>query len=173
MLAYLFFHHLRSGTDSCDYEEGLRRFHAALAEAGVAGFAGSKSFHVGDEYCDWYLVESSAVLDALNDAAVSGARSAKHDAVAHHATDFAGKLLKLVDGMHDLEGGFEIRFSKPRGMSYPELYRSLKPFTDRPHTSLWRRMMVLGPPPEFCLLSRFETELAKEFEPQVLIRDPV
>lgn len=159
--------------DPRDYEEGLRRFHAALADAMVPGFGGSRTYRLGDGYCDWYLVENSAALDALNDAAVSGARSSLHDAVARHATDSAGKLLKLAAGPYDPDAGYEIRFSKPGGMTYPELYKLLKPWTDRTDVSLWRRMLVLGPPPEFCLLSRSEQKLPAEVQPEVLIRDAV
>lgn len=173
MLAYLFFHRPSADVDTAEYEQGMRDFHAALAEVGVAGFDGSRTYRVGGEYCDWYLVETSAALDVLNEAAVSGARSSPHDAVARHATDFRGKLMKLVAGIYHADARHEIRFSKPRGMTYPDLYGQLKRWTDRPDVSLWRRMMVLGPAPEFCLVARSEVELPTELEPQGLIRDPV
>lgn len=167
MLAYLFFHRPSSEVDTRAYEDGLRRFHAALAGAGVAGFKGSRTYRVGGAYCDWYLVETSGALDQLNDAAVSGARSPAHDAVAHQARDFAGKLLKLTAGDHDPGASFEIRFSKPRGLSYPELYRRLEPWTQRRGVSVWRRMLVLGPPPEFCMLAGTHEKLPPDLEPEV------
>jgi hypothetical protein len=34
-------------------------------------------------------------------------------------------------------------------------------------------MMVLGPPPEFCLLSPAEVELPRELRPEVLRREAV
>lgn len=173
MIAYLFFHHVAVGADATEYEDGLKRFHAVLAEARVQGFIGSRTYRVGGGYCDWYLVESSAVLDALNDAAVSGARTAPHAEVARSATDFAGKLLKLAAGTYDPEASHEIRFSKPRGLSYPELYRRLEPWTERPGISAWRRMMVLGPGPEFCLIAASEEELPPELDGEVLRRQPI
>lgn len=81
--------------------------------------------------------------------------------------------MKLVVGTYAADARHEIRFSKPRGVTYPDLYGQLKRWTDRPDVSLWRRMMVLGPPPEFCLVSRSQLELPKELEPQSLTREPV
>ncbi|HKC18318.1 MAG TPA: hypothetical protein VKE27_01675 [Candidatus Dormibacteraeota bacterium] len=167
MIAYLFFHHLAADGDATGYEDGLRRFHAALAGAGIPGFVSSRTYRVGDGYCDWYLVQASAVLDVLNDAAVTGERSTSHAAVARNASDFAGKLLKHVAGADGSDAKVDVRFSKPRGMSYPDLYRLLQQWTNRPDVGLWRRMMVLGPPPEFSLLAPSEIVLPEELDPQV------
>jgi len=118
-------------------------------------------------------VEDYAALGVLNEAAVNVARSASHDAVAHLSSDGAGKLLTRVSGGAPPGGGYEIRFSKPAGMDYRELYERLKPWTDQAELTLWRRMMVLGPPPEFCLLAPSEVELPAEMKPEILRRDPV
>lgn len=174
MLAYLFFHRLAAGADAAAYEKDLIQFHAALAAAKLPGFAGSRSYRVGGRYCDWYLVESSEALDALNDAAVSGARAGHHDAVARAAVDGEGKLLRLAAGAHDSAGApFEIRLSKPRGVTYSELYRRLEPWTARPGFSLWRRMMVLGPPPEFVMLAPSSPDLPPEMTPEAFRREPL
>ena len=173
MLAYVFSHRPSGGVDVADYEAALRRFHATLASAAPAGFLGSSTFRVGDRYADWYLVASSAALDALNEAAVSGARTPVHDAAARMAADGVGKLYSRVAGEGRSQAGFEIHFSKPAGTGYADLYERVQPLTGRPDTSLWRRMMVLGPPPEFCLLSPAQVELPREFHPEVLRRDPV
>jgi hypothetical protein len=58
-------------------------------------------------------------------------------------------------------------------MPYADLYERMQPLTGRPKASLWRRMMVLGPPPEFCLVAPSELELQREFRPEVLRRDPI
>lgn len=173
MLAYVFFHRPAPGVETPVYEAALRRFHNSLAGGPPSGFIGSSTYRVGGGYADWYLVESSAALDQLNDAAVNAARSAEHDAVAHMSTDGAGKLLALVSGRARVESGFEIRFSKPAGVAYPELYERLKPWTDRADVTLWRRMMVLGPSPEFCLTSPSEQILPAAMSPESLSRDPV
>jgi len=173
LLAYVFSHRPGSGVDTLAYEEALRRFHAALASAPSKGFVRSSTYRIGDGYSDWYLVESSAALDPLNEAAVAGARSSTHDAVAHMSADGAGKLLALISGPVTTAPGFEMRFSKPPGMRYPDLYARLKPWTDRREVSLWRRMMVLGPAPEFCLVAPSERQLPSEMRPEILRREPV
>ncbi len=58
-------------------------------------------------------------------------------------------------------------------MAYADLYERLQPYSHRPDSSLWRRMMVLGPPPEFCLLAPSAIELPGEFRPEALRRDPI
>jgi hypothetical protein len=156
-----------------DYETALKRFHASLAGSPPVGFLSSSTFRTGDRYSDWYLVESSAALDFLNEAAVSGGRTQAHNAAARMAVDFAGKLYGLSAGQPLSGPGFEIRFSKPTGMGYADLYERMKKYTTEPGASLWRRMMVLGPPPEFCLIAPSEVELPTEFRPEVLRREPI
>jgi hypothetical protein len=173
LLAYVFFHRAASGVDASEYEAGLRRFHASLAGTPPPGFVGSTSYRIGDGYGDWYLVDSSAALDPLNEAAVRGARAAPHDSVAHKSADGAGKLLMLVTGDPRTEPGFEIRLSKPRGMSYGDFYKRLAPWTDRAELTLWRRMMVLGPPPEFCMVAPSELQLPAEMTPETVRREPI
>jgi hypothetical protein len=172
-LAYVFSHRPAPEAEVAAYEDALRRFHSALGSARPSGFIASTTFRIGDGYSDWYLVGSSAALDALNEAAVSGTRASPHDAAARMAADGAGKLLSLASGEPDLGGGHEVRFSKPAGMGYPDLYRRLESWTGLPGVSLWRRMMVLGPPPEFCLVAREPIELATEMNPEVLARESI
>ena len=173
MLAYVFFHRPAPGIDRAPYEEALRRFHGALASAPSKGFVRSSTYRIGDGYSDWYLVESSAALDWLNAAAISGARTQPHDAAARMAIDGAGKLFSLAGG-EVVEGpGYEVRFAKPAGVSYAELYARLEPWTGVPGVSLWRRMMVLGPPPEFCRVTASAPDLPAEMRPEVVGRKPV
>jgi hypothetical protein len=173
VLAYVFFHRPAPNAGAIAYEAGLRSFHASLAAAPPSGFLGSSSFRVGGGYADWYLVEDSAALDSLNQAAIGAAALSSHDTVANMSAVGAGKLFTLVSGEPRTESGFETRFSKPKGMAYRELYERLKALTDRPDVSLWRRMMVLGPPPEFCLASRSELDLPPEMSPETLPREVV
>lgn len=155
------------------YEAALRRFHASLASEPPPGFIGSTTYRIGSGYAEWYLVDNSAALDPLNEAAVKGARSGPHDAVAHMSADGAGKLFMLKSGIARTEPGFEIRFSKPAGIGYLELYERLKTWTDRDEVSLWRRMMVLGPAPEFCLVAPSELDIPVEMHPETLRREPI
>jgi hypothetical protein len=173
LLAYVFSHRPADGVDVSAYENSLRRFHLELASATLDGFITSNSFAVGAGYSDWYLLESSAAMDVLNAAAVSGPRAPAHDAAARMATDGVGKLLSLESGTPWFEAGLEVRFGKPVGTSYADFHTRLKPWLDEPGVSLWRRMMVLGPPPEFCLLTPKGVELPAEMQPEVLRRTPI
>ena len=172
-LAYVFAHRPASGLPAGAYEDALRRFHAALATGRTPGFIGSTTYRIGDGYADWYLVESSAALDSLNDAAVSGLRAPAHDAAAKMAANGTGKLLRLATGEPDLLARHEVRFAKPAGVAYSDLYETLDQWTSQPGVSLWRRMMVLGPPPEFCLVTPIPLQLPAEMSPEVLSRSPL
>jgi len=170
VLAYVFSHRPAAGVDVDGYEAAMREFHASLAADGPRGFGGSLTYRIGDRYSDWYLLDDSAALDALNEAAVSGPRATPHHAVARMAVDAAGKLLSLAAGEHDAAAGCEMRFAKPQGMTYAALYSSLESATRAKGTGLWRRMMVLGPPPEFCLTAPEPIELPAEMHPEVITR---
>ena len=173
MLAYVFSHRPASGVHVEGYEDSLRKFHAALADAAPSGFISSSTFKTGDMFSDWYMVESSAALDVINDAAVSGARAPAHDAAARMAIDGVGKLLKLQAGDYFAGSGFEIRFAKPPRMGYADLYARLQTWTGAPEVSLWRRMMVLGPPPEFTIITPSKFEMPSEMRPEVVRREPI
>jgi hypothetical protein len=170
LLAYVFSHRPAPGAGVDRYEAALSEFHERLAAAGVPGFIGSMTYRIRDAYSDWYLLADSAALDRLNEAAVSGSRETPHNLAARMAVDGVGKLLSLVAGEPDAAAGCEIRFAKPRGMAYADLYTSLAPVTAARGAGLWRRMMVLGPPPEFCLTAPNPIELPAELRPEVITR---
>ena len=173
MLAYVFSHRAAEGVDIAAYEESIRQFHTALASVAPSGFVGSSTFRTGDGFSDWYMLESSAALDVLNAAAVSGARTPIHDAAARMAVDGVGKLLNLSAGEYSAGAGYEVRFAKPAGMGYVDLHARLRTWTSVPGVSLWRRMMVLGPPPEFSMVTPSEVELPADLRPEVLRRTPI
>ena len=170
MLAYVFSHQPAPDADRKSYEEVLRHFHEALAGLQPQGFIRSLTYRIGSGYSDWYLLEDSAALDPLNVAAVSGSRAPAHDAAARMAVDGVGKLLTLAAGDLDVASAAETRFSKPPGIGYAQLYAALERWTKEPGTSLWRRMMVLGPPPEFTLVSARPVELPAEMHPETFSR---
>jgi hypothetical protein len=159
VLAYVFSHRPAPGVGIASYEEVLREFHDRLAAGPPRGFLSSMTYRVGDGYSDWYLLEDSAALDALNEAAVSGSRATPHHAAARMAVDGVGRLLSLTAGEHDPDAVVEIRFAKPAGVTYTDLYASLGAVTSAKGTGLWRRMMVLGPPPEFCVTAPARLEV--------------
>lgn len=173
MLAYVFSHRPAAGVEAGAYEQVLRDFHEAVAAHRPPGFVGSVTYRMGDGYSDWYLLERSAALDALNEAAVSGSRAEPHHSAARLAVDGVGKLLQLVAGEPDLDAACEIRFAKPPGMGYAVLYASLEAATGAGGVGLWRRMMVLGPPPEFCITAPAAIELSRSLLPEVLSRSRI
>ena len=183
MLAYIFWHWSRPEVEAADYERELNAFHQALGDAGAEGFLRSASFRIaaapwinggGKAYADWYLVAGSYALDPLNEVAVSGGQREPHNRAAGWAAGGAGGLYRLRTGEPGLAGAaVESWFSKPVGMGYPELYSLLQPLTDRPHVELWRRQMVLGPAPEFCLVASEALEIPKQLVPIGVTREAV
>jgi hypothetical protein len=167
MLAYVFWHWRRSDVDRAEYENAQRRFHAALAAAPAAGFARSQSAALtgapwaaggGPAYEDWYLVDVSAALDALNRAAISASRQAPHDAAAALAAGGVAGLYTLRAGVALTAPTLATWFAKPAGMSYAQLDVALREVVAH-GACVWMRYMVLGPTPEFCLHSGAELEL--------------
>ena len=162
MLAYAFWHWPRHGVDLVAYEQGLVTFQEMLGQRPPAGFIGSALFRVRDApwaddglpaYEDWYLLEGSAALDVINDAAVTGACQARHDDVARLAAGGAAGLYRLRDGALDFrEARVAHWLSKPDGVPDVEFCDAIAPHLDD-HTGLWGRQMVLGPTPEFCLMA--------------------
>jgi hypothetical protein len=119
-------------------------------------------------------VDGSAALDPLNEAAVSGMRRGSHDVLAHAMGAGAGSLLHLSDAAADVAGArWATWLSKPTGMPYDPFYQRLAPVRGRDGVSLWRRQMVLGPTPEFCLLSHELLELPPGFVALALRLDPI
>ncbi len=161
MLAYVFWHWPNSGVSGAGYEEGLRRFQAALAAARPPGWRQSQVFRLrgapwtaqGTSYEEWYWLENSAALDALNSAAVSGGCRDPHDAVARQVAGGAAGLYRPINAV---QGDFSrhIWFSKPEGWSYARLNDAMA--QSRPESRLWQRQLVLGPTPELCLWSSRE-----------------
>jgi len=173
VLAYVFSHRPAQGVEPERYEAVLREFHGRLAAGPPRGFISSLTYRIGDGYADWYLLVDSAAMDSLNEAAVSGSRTTPHNLAARMAVDGVGKLLLLTAGEHDDAASCEIRFAKPAGMSYADLYASLRSVTTAKGAGLWRRMMVLGPPPEFCLTATSPVELPAAMRPEVITRNRI
>jgi hypothetical protein len=151
VIAYVFWH--RAGTASDGYEERLAAFHAALAAHPPAGFRSSRAFRLdrapwldgdGTPYEDWYLVESWAALGTLNTAAVSGSRSAPHDAVAALSREGAGGIYAPLHAAEP-RAGEVCWLAKPADMSYAEFHAQL---TGR---RTWQRQLVLGAAPEYVV----------------------
>ena len=182
MLAYVFWHWPQSSFERAAYESRLIDFQTALERASPPGYRSACVFRIssvpwlaapGDAYEDWYLVDGSAALDPLNDAAVSGLCRAPHDAAASPAAGGTAGLYRLRAGAPVSHGGPGYWFAKPAGMSYPELYSLLQPFTDRANVALWGRQMTLGPAAEFCLHTKGATDLPLRLSARLVERTMV
>lgn len=162
MLAYVFWHWPRPDVELNTYVEHLVAFHRVLAANKPPGFYGSRVFRFrgvswldtkGDAFEDWYLIEDSAALDPINDAAVSGPCETPHNLVAREAAGGTAGLYRLRSGEIG-ETNFALWLSKPVGMSYTDFYLMVEPTG-----TLWGRQMVLGPTTEFVIHSKDPIQL--------------
>lgn len=158
MLAYVFWHVSRVGVAARDYETAHGTFHDALWQARVPGLLGLWVYRLESipwlaaapsGYEDWHLLEDSATLDRLNQAAVTQARLMPHDRIAAMAASGTAGLYGLRSGT-PIDPAMAYWLSKPADMSYAAFDRSMMPFVER-GGCLWGRRMTLGPTPEFCL----------------------
>jgi len=175
-LGYVFWHWPRLGTVRRTYERKLTAFQDSLRAHAPDGLTEALSFRVravpwapprSQVYEDWYLVRDFGSLGVLNDAAVAKPNKEPHDEVAGDATVGAGGVYKLRRGGLDLrDARFETWMRKPAGTSYEAFYDRLSKLVSDRDTDLWRRQMVLGPAPEFCLHSESSPDLPKQFHPR-------
>jgi hypothetical protein len=134
MLAYVFWHRPRHDVPAAEYEARLREFLARLEVPAASFRLDTLPFGTGGGYEDWYLVEDWSALGVLNRAAVTGRPGPAHDAVADLAEAGWGGVYALVRGPAE----------PPAGARWAD-----RPGDDAP--AVWRRQLVLGPAPEFCL----------------------
>jgi hypothetical protein len=169
MLAYVFWHWPQSSVDPETYVIHLEGFHRTLAANKPKGFQGSVVFRIEDPdwlqtrgavFEEWYLLDDSAAMDPLNDAAVSGACEQPHNLVAREAAGGTGGLYRLRSGQEVLgEARFAVWLAKPDGVSYKSFYEALELLTTQPNVALWGRQMTLGPTTEFCIHSQTPIQL--------------
>ena len=112
----------------------------------------------GPAYEDWYAVDGWEALGALNAAAVRGARSQPHHAVAAQARAGAGGVYGLVDGPPELAATRTSWPGKPAGADRDAFHAQLS----GPGRSLWMRQLVLGPAPEYAVRSGAPVALSYE-----------
>jgi hypothetical protein len=174
MLAYVFWHRSAAGVETAAYEQALERFHRSLAHSPPSGFRGSSTLRAAElpwlagpdgtreggagGYEDWYLVDSWESLGVLEGAAVSRGHVTAHEQAARRAGAGAGGVYRLLDGAAvPAQARLSVWVSRAPGRPDPALADLLEDGMERERSSLWRRCMVLGPAPEFCLLSVGET----------------
>ena len=177
MLAYVFWHRPRDPSNTEGYEQALLAFHRSLAHSPPVGMSASASFRLAEllwlappvgaqsgegetrgGYEDWYLLEDFAALGVLNEAAVGRGHVTSHDGVARGYGAGAGALYGLVEGepcaASLAEASVAVWVERPLGSADRGLGELLGDGMQPAHASLWRRQLVLGPGPEFCLLAQ-------------------
>lgn len=165
-LAYVFWHPPGSGQKVDVYERALCDFHRSLASTPVEGLWASRVARIAQcpwlpegGYEDWYLVRTFADLEVLNNAAVDATRKVAHDGIATRSGQGAGALYGLTVGTASPAPTWVTWLTKPRGTPYEEFYDALLARAAPGAVSLpdslgvWRRQLVLGPAPEFCVTS--------------------
>ncbi len=177
MIAYVFWHWPRPEVERGAYLDHLADFHRTLALHKPEGFRQSIVYRIegagwlntaGEAFEEWYLLDDSAAMDRLNDAAVSGACEEPHNKVARAAADGTGGLYRLRAGRENPgEARFAVWLSKPEGVSYNDFFAKLAPLTSQPGVALWARQMVLGPTTEFCIHSPAPVKLPEGFSGKI------
>jgi hypothetical protein len=164
VLAYLFWHRPLDPAAVEAYEQAQLTFHRSLARNRPVGMCGSASFRVPSipwlsgvsGYEDWYLLEDYTALGVLNEAAVGHGHRTPHDDAARRSGGGAGGLYGLVEGERAdvlAAGTLAVWVARPPGSERRPLGELLGDGMDPRHASLWRRQLVFGPAPEFCLLA--------------------
>ncbi|HEV3322942.1 MAG TPA: hypothetical protein VG147_12245 [Solirubrobacteraceae bacterium] len=168
MLAYLLWHRPADGVERESYEHACERFHRSLHHSPPAGFRGSAVMRIAEcpwlscaqdstsavAYEDWYLLDDFAALGVLNEAAVAHGHRSAHEGIARRFGSGAGGLYGLMEGHADLAyAPHAVWVSRPPGEPRGELAQLLADGIDPAHASLWRRALVFGPAPEYCLLA--------------------
>jgi hypothetical protein len=167
MLAYVFWHRPLDDSALETYERAQIAFHGSLAHAPPIGFLGSACYRAAElpwlgglaGYEDWYFVEDYTALGVLNEAAVGHGHRTVHDDLAHRFGGGAGGLYGLIEGHPPVdssslqEASVAVWVGRSPGVKRRALGELLGDGMDPQHASLWRRQLVLGPAPEFCLLA--------------------
>ena len=174
-LAYVFWHWPRPEIPDNTYERKLASFLNSLNSASCPGLVEAMSFRVDDLpwspqrgglYEDWYLVESFSALGALNEAAVAGESRNPHDSIAKDYMKGAGGIFKTISGSLRLRDSLHATWvEKTIGPSYQAYYEELATVVGGRRTELWRRQLVLGPSPQFCIHSEEALEVPEEYRP--------
>jgi hypothetical protein len=162
MLALIAWHRPAPDVARDAYESALERFHRSLAHRRPVGFRASASVRVeqvpwldGAVYEDWYVIEDWAALGVLEEAAVSRGHIAAHDGAAALTSMETAAVYRLLEGSADpARAATAVWVSASRGHERPALAQLLGDGIDPECDGLWRRCLVLGPAPEYCLLAR-------------------
>lgn len=160
MLAYLFWHLPFVRIPPAHYEAALLDFHRDLVDSPPPGLKTCATYRISDVpwlagrqvYEDWCFVESSAALDAINQAAVKPERWDIHADVARKMeVGYGGLYQHLYGNELAVAGSRAVWLTRPRGIRYEHPLQDIISGTPD-FLSCWRRQMVLGPGYEFVVI---------------------
>jgi len=166
VIGYAFWHIAEDESNYSLYEETLIRFGEALSESNIPGVLGCASYAIHEtpwvdepghlaapSHEDWVWLTDSSVLETLNDRAVSHDMAAPHGAIARITKHRGfGSLYYLVDGEHSMLSDSTVYWlARPRGVDWHEVMAAIVSSTCS-KVCVWRRLMVLGPAPEFAIV---------------------
>jgi hypothetical protein len=165
-----------------EYERALVAFHRSLSRSPPTGTRASATYRLDvlpwapdgpmaapaaagtPAYEDWYLIEDFASLGVLNEAGAGRGHRTTHDDIASRSGAGAAGLYALLEGEPCAEalGAASLAVwitppaatSRRAGAGEGALAEMLGDGMDGASASLWRRQLVLGPAPEFCILGR-------------------
>lgn len=142
--------------------------------------AASLPWLAGEGWCeDWHLLDDFSALGVLNEAAVAAGHRSAHDEVAGLYGGGAGAVYKLLEGNGEIVQPQAVWVSRPPGAKALPLGDLLGDGMDRESASLWRRQLVLGPAPEYCVLTGESPQgvsparLPKGWQAHVIERQPI
>ena len=174
-LAYVFWHWPRPGVTVGVYKRKLGSFQSSLRAGRPDLVADLLSYRVDSLpwgprasplFEDWYLVEDFSALGSLNDAAVAGSTKRFHDSVAGDYLKGAGGVFERVLGSIPLrEARYATWIEKTVGIPYQSYYEEVKELLGETKSDLWRRQMVLGPSPQYCVHSIEPLNFPENFRP--------
>jgi hypothetical protein len=162
MLAYLFWHSPGDEVKRLAYESAAAALHRSLQSRPPEGFRGSACYRVAElpwlnvreAYEDWYLLDDFTALGVLSEAVVSRGHRNAHEHIARSSGAGAGGLYRLLEGhVAFAEASAAVWVTSPSQREPSPLGDLLGDGMDPRRASLWRRQLVLGPAPQYCLLS--------------------
>jgi hypothetical protein len=159
-----------------DFLDSRVKFHQVLAHTKVDGFLGSAVFKVDSApwagaflfenspwsvghktvFEEWYLLHGSAALDAMNERVHAGPYKDSHGKFLRQ--DLGGECAglyyvrkgDLASALSGVKTACTVWFNKAYA-TYDDLLERLVPTMHSDRSVLWRRLLVLGPTPEFHL----------------------